>query len=275
MKKMIVLILVLIFVNRLFAREISENEIKNILKSLEIINKEFEKKEVTEKENIKKEINTIKSILNNLTVFNGYYRLFTDEKFEDFLKQTKKKDRNEQKEFIQITCQNTVFTMRQIKSIIVIFSYNERDGVLKTILQNAIDPENAEEIYGITSFSDSTINEMIKNIGVKNFMNYPSNELIGCRIMNENDVAEFINKIKELRYFDEQKIALIRVSKTSLFTMEQVKRIIKTINFSNDQKEAASILLKNTIDPENVDILYEIFWSSSDKEYINRLLANI
>ena len=43
-------------------------------------------------------------------------------------------------------------------------------------------------------------------------------------------------------------------------------------SLTNEKKDAARILLPVVMDPENIDYLYELFWSIDDKQFINGII---
>jgi hypothetical protein len=94
----------------------------------------------------------------------------------------------------------------------------------------------------------------------------------GGDAFNESEMGDLIVRVKKAWPYRDQKVLLQRVSANSRFSMKQIRRILEIIDFPDDKKDAARILLPRAVDPENIDELYRIFWTPSDKEYINALL---
>jgi hypothetical protein len=88
----------------------------------------------------------------------------------------------------------------------------------------------------------------------------------------DSEMVDLINRVKKSWPYRDQKILLQRISSNSRFYMKQIKSIIEVLDFPDDRKDAAKILLPRVLDPENIDVLYGIFWTLPDKEYVNSLL---
>lgn len=99
-----------------------------------------------------------------------------------------------------------------------------------------------------------------------------SNQTANKKIYSEEEFKNIISQLKTNPQYNTQKIILKQVAKKSNFYMKQIKEIILTINFQNDKKDSLELLLPKAVDPENVGILFDIFWTQSDKEYINSIL---
>jgi hypothetical protein len=94
----------------------------------------------------------------------------------------------------------------------------------------------------------------------------------GYRLYNESEFSELKTRLKAAWPYRDQIQFIKRVNKTSAFTIRQILDLTKVLDFPNDQKEVALILLPKAFDPENVDVLYELFWTISDKEKINAIV---
>lgn len=99
-----------------------------------------------------------------------------------------------------------------------------------------------------------------------------SNQITNNKIYSEEEFKNIISQLKNNPQYNTQKIILKQITKKSNLYMKQIKEIILTIQFKNDQRDSLEILLPKVIDPENVGILFDIFWTQSDKEYINSIL---
>lgn len=86
------------------------------------------------------------------------------------------------------------------------------------------------------------------------------------RTYEEVEMQDLKARIKNAWPYRDQLIFLRRVSRSSAFTMKQILEISKVIDFPNDQREIALMLAANVIDPENVDLLYDLFVFQSDRE---------
>lgn len=86
------------------------------------------------------------------------------------------------------------------------------------------------------------------------------------RTYDDVEMQDLKARIKNAWPYRDQLIFLRRVSKSSAFTIKQILEITKVIDFPNDQREIALMLVANAIDPENVDLLYDLFVFQSDRE---------
>lgn len=93
----------------------------------------------------------------------------------------------------------------------------------------------------------------------------------GVRLYENSSFQDLKVRLKSAWPYRDQLVFIRRLNRTSAFTVRQILELAKVIDFPNDQKEVALILLPNALDLENVDILYELFWSISDREKINRI----
>ncbi|MBN1969318.1 MAG: DUF4476 domain-containing protein [Candidatus Delongbacteria bacterium] len=92
------------------------------------------------------------------------------------------------------------------------------------------------------------------------------------RSFSEAEIDTIIQKIEQKHLFKEKIEYLRRLTYNSYFYMKQIHRIISLFHFPNDKKNVARLLIPKVIDPENVEVLYNIFWTQSDKEFINKML---
>lgn len=93
----------------------------------------------------------------------------------------------------------------------------------------------------------------------------------GFRVYDNEEFMDLRARIKAAWPYRDQILLIRRINKNSAFTIRQILELTKVIDFQNDQKEVVLILLPNAIDLENIDLLYDLFWSISDKETINRI----
>lgn len=92
------------------------------------------------------------------------------------------------------------------------------------------------------------------------------------RRYTDSEVAELASKIKKAWPYNSQKPLIILAAKNAMFSMEQIRTIIDQLDFQNDKKEVLDILVPNAIDPQNIDLFFDIFWSQSDKDYLYNLV---
>lgn len=94
----------------------------------------------------------------------------------------------------------------------------------------------------------------------------------GWRTYNDGEMRDIVKRVKDAWPARDQKALIQRIGSTSRFRMKQIKEIVAVLDFSSDKKEVLGMLLPKVLDPENVDVLFDVFWTSSDKEYIYGLL---
>ena len=92
------------------------------------------------------------------------------------------------------------------------------------------------------------------------------------QIYQNSEVEAIVSRIKAAWPYSGQKIIIQNLPEKPLFTVLQVKMIINAIDFDKDKKEVLSQLLPGVVDPENVDSLFDIFWTPYDKQFLNSLV---
>lgn len=110
-------------------------------------------------------------------------------------------------------------------------------------------------------------------VRIKMLLEGKEHRSLGGGTINDLEMADLIARVKKAWPYRDQKILLQRVSENSRFSMKQIRSILEILNFPDEKKDAARILLPRAVDPANIDELYRIFWTPSDKEYINSLLS--
>ncbi|MBN1524073.1 MAG: DUF4476 domain-containing protein [Spirochaetales bacterium] len=140
-----------------------------------------------------------------------------------------------------------------------------------------------DDIYKMQNYLDSILMEtrflpaetrtsiMLKVLEIKKILNNQNDTGIK-RMFGEEEFKDLLQRIKDAWPYRDQKIFLARLSKTAVFTMTQVGDILTLLSFADDKKDAARILLPVVIDPENIDVLYKLFWTPDDKKYINDII---
>jgi hypothetical protein len=96
---------------------------------------------------------------------------------------------------------------------------------------------------------------------------------IQVNTFSDTEMNAFIERVKKAWPYRDQKPIIILTVKNNRFYMKQVKQLINIIDFPKDKKDVVSILLPTVMDPENIDQLYDVFWTKDDKEYINSLVG--
>ncbi|MCX7820298.1 MAG: DUF4476 domain-containing protein [Brevinematales bacterium] len=143
-------------------------------------------------------------------------------------------------------------------------TYKDEDiKVIQSYLDNLI-----FELDGLPPYKRRIVYNYIREI--KNIL--LSNQLTNKKVYTEEEFNNLLNSIKNNPFYDSQKIILKQAAKKSYFYMKQIKEIVLNINFMDNRRDCLSILLPKVVDPENVGILFDIFWTKDDKEYINKIL---
>lgn len=117
---------------------------------------------------------------------------------------------------------------------------------------------------------ENEVFEIKRLLSQENSFEYPSNRRL--RTYNAEEIKDLCARIKAAWPFRDQLELITRYSKTSSFSIRQILELIKVLDFQNNQKEVVLLLLPNTYDPENVDLLYELFWTLGDKKKINSIV---
>lgn len=91
------------------------------------------------------------------------------------------------------------------------------------------------------------------------------------RLYNDVQLKNLSIRLKATKPFKNQ-LALIKdVDKHASFTINQIKELLNDVRLLADKKETALVLLPNAVDLENVDQLYFLFTSTSEKAKIDRI----
>ncbi|MBN2695739.1 DUF4476 domain-containing protein [bacterium] len=93
--------------------------------------------------------------------------------------------------------------------------------------------------------------------------------------METNSFKKLNKQIKEAGFASEQITLIKTAASTNTFTCEQIKSLLENMSFANDQIEALKTVSKRVEDPENTDILLELFTFDSDKKKVTEIISNI
>ena len=125
----------------------------------------------------------------------------------------------------------------------------------------------------IDDLTKEQVSEIQNSIAkIKNIIKKEENIYEFSRIYTDLEFESIIFTIKENWPYKTQRIFLQRLTYSSYFTMNQIKNIITIFEFMDDKKDASKLLLPRVIDPENVNVIYDIFWTIGDKDFINSLI---
>jgi Domain of unknown function (DUF4476) len=158
-----------------------------------------------------------------------------------------------QVELIKKSTQSSRMTTLQLKGVIACIPEvrNKKEG-LRLLFPLVVDFENVDQLFDVYAVSEPPQDPP------KTYQN--------------NEVEAIVSRIKAAWPYSGQKIIIQNLPEKPLFTVLQVKMIISVIDFDKDKKEVLSLLLPGVIDPENVDSLFDIFWTPSDKQFLNGLV---
>ena len=137
---------------------------------------------------------------------------------------------------------------------------------VKSIQRLLADPKKEKEQI------DENNNERPDNWKKADDFYHPENSTRAViRLYDPQSFKDLKVRIKSAWPFRDQLVLIKRINKTSSFTVRQILEITKLLDFPNDQKEVAILLLPNSSDLENIDILYDLFGTKSDREKINKI----
>ena len=87
------------------------------------------------------------------------------------------------------------------------------------------------------------------------------------------DMPGILAKLRDAWPFDGQRRYLTLYATNRSFGIAQIRDIVAVISFSQDRREILALLLPNARDPENIDLLYGMYWTRDDKDYLHSLLG--
>jgi len=158
-----------------------------------------------------------------------------------------------QKAYIESLITNARFTSAQVIQLLsVIKKSADRRDAAQILMPTIVDMENIKLVF---KFLD-------ENVGV----------VEEKKIYTDAEIDDLIKKIRKQYRYSAQKLILQRYPEEGRMTMAQIKNVLRVIPFPSDKKDALQYLLPNVADPQNVDILFDDFWTPGDQEYINSLL---
>lgn len=158
-----------------------------------------------------------------------------------------------QKAYIESLISNGRFTVAQVIQILSTIKKSvDRKDAAQVLMPNIVDMENIKLVF---KFLDD-------NVGV----------VEDKKIYTDDEIDELVKKLRKQYKYSSQKLILQRYPEEGRMSMAQVKKILMLITFRSDKKDAMQYLLPNVTDPQNVDILFDEFWTSDEQEYINSLL---
>lgn len=88
----------------------------------------------------------------------------------------------------------------------------------------------------------------------------------------DSEVAELASKVKKAWPYRTQKPVIALAGKNAAFSMKQIRVIIDQLDFKDDKKDVLTILVPNAVDPQKIDLFFDIFWTQSDKDYLYNLV---
>lgn len=91
------------------------------------------------------------------------------------------------------------------------------------------------------------------------------------RLYNDVQLKNLSIRIKAAKPFKNQLTLIKDVDKHASFTINQIKELLNDVRMLADKKETALVLLPNAVDLENVDQLYFLFTTPSEKAKIDRI----
>lgn len=89
----------------------------------------------------------------------------------------------------------------------------------------------------------------------------------------DSEMPGILAKLRDAWPFSGQRRLLALYASNRSFSVAQIREILDLVPFSQDRKETLALLLPGTRDPENIDLLYGIFWTKDDKDYLHSLLG--
>lgn len=137
----------------------------------------------------------------------------------------------------------------------------------KKVIATIIDPQ--DQLDAVSIFSPLLMDP--QNIG-QLVIQQGSTDTVLTKTYSETEMIDLSRRLKAAWPYKSQKIVLENRVAGSRFTMNQIDKIIAIIDMFNDKKEVATMLLPSVIDPQNIDMLFDTFWTEPDKAYINGLI---
>jgi len=90
-------------------------------------------------------------------------------------------------------------------------------------------------------------------------------------LYDDKELSLLKARIRGARPYKNQLAYIKQINNSSSFTIEQIKDIVEEISLTSDKKEVVKILLPNAVDLENVDQLYDLFKTDSDKQDLDKI----
>jgi|GEM_PF-2429880 len=91
------------------------------------------------------------------------------------------------------------------------------------------------------------------------------------KLYDDNAITLLKTRIRGARPYKNQLAYFKQINKSSSFTIEQIQELIEEISLTSEKKEVVRILLPNAVDLENVDQLYNLFKTESEKQEIDKV----
>ena len=104
---------------------------------------------------------------------------------------------------------------------------------------------------------------------------FPQDDIYYGNVINNAAFNQFFNYYKREGGFDSERESIIESQMgNSLFTAEQISRLLKEFSFDSNRLEMAKRLYDKCVDRQNFFIVYDTFDFSSDKEKLRKYLFN-
>lgn len=91
------------------------------------------------------------------------------------------------------------------------------------------------------------------------------------RLYDDKSLSLLKARLRSARPYKNQLAYIRQINNTSSFTIEQIKEVVAEISLTSEKKEVVKILLPNAVDLENVDQLYSLFNTDTEKQEIDRI----
>lgn len=142
----------------------------------------------------------------------------------------------------------------------------KKDRIISEVksIRQILEKENTKEVDENSQSTENRI-EILDKLLMKNPY------LTDVKHFDIQSMNNLKARIKAAKSYRAQLELIKRTNLGSTFTIEQILELTKLFPDLIEQKEVVLVLLPNAVDLENIDQLYNLFSSDSDKKVINKI----